>query len=81
MGAYYQAGQTCISVQRIFVHEDIASEFQKRLITAIEQMSVGDPRSEDTDIGGIIDQKNADRIQSWIDEAMSGGAICLTGNT
>lgn len=80
LGAYYQAGQTCISVQRIYVHEDIADEFKTRFVEAIKEVKVGDPREEDTYIGGIIDQKNRDRLQEWIDEALAGWANCLIGN-
>lgn len=78
MGAYYQAGQTCISVQRIFVHSEVAEEFQKRLLKAMESVIVGDPRDEKTYIGSIIDTKNADRISTWINEAIADGAICLS---
>jgi len=52
------------------VHEDVVDEFKTRFIKAIKDVKVGDPRDEDTYIGGIIDQKNRDRLQSWIDEAI-----------
>lgn len=80
IGAFYQCGQSCISVQRIFCHEAVYDECKKRLIKATEALVVGDPLHEDTFMGPIIDQKNADRIMEWIGEAVSKGATILTGH-
>jgi len=81
IGAFYQAGQSCVSVQRIFVHEDIADTFKQQFVAAINVMKVGDPMDEETDIGGIIDEKNTLRLKTWIDNAVESGAKCLIGNT
>lgn len=74
IGAFFQAGQVCISVQRIYVHEDIFDTFKEKLLQAVKQLHVGDPRDEQVDMGGMIDQKNADRISDWIQEALDSGA-------
>ncbi len=78
--AYYQAGQSCISVQRIFVHTDIYDEFKDKLVEKISKLKVWDPRKEDTDIWWIIDIKNRDRLQDWIDEALESWANCPIWN-
>lgn len=80
IGAYYQAGQTCISVQRIFIHEGVYDEFKKKFLAKLKTIKVGDPRLEETDIGGIIDQKNRDRLQDWIDDAIAKWAKLLAWN-
>ena len=75
--AFGYAGQACISVQRIYLHEKIAAEATKILIAAAEKLVVGDPLNEKTDVGPLIDLAAADRVQRWIAE--SGGEI-LCGN-
>lgn len=80
MWAYYQAGQTCISVQRIFVHSSIYDEFKAKFIKAIEEFKPWDPRLEETKMGSIIDQKNRDRLWEWINEAIEKWAKLLTWN-
>ena len=79
-GAFYQCGQSCISVQRIYVHEDIYNEVKKRFVEAAQKLTVGDPLKEATSMGPVIDQKNSDRISEWIQEAEEQGATVLTGN-
>jgi acyl-CoA reductase-like NAD-dependent aldehyde dehydrogenase len=79
MGAFYQAGQSCISVQRIYCHGDVYDEFKKRFTEAVSRLKVGDPAKEETDIGPLIDAANRDRILEWVDEAVSKGAVLLTG--
>ncbi|MBS0215836.1 MAG: aldehyde dehydrogenase family protein [Proteobacteria bacterium] len=78
-GAYYQSGQSCISVQRIFVHKDIAKPLRKKLTEAVKGLKMGDPRDERTFIGPVIDDGAADRIESWIADAMKRGAKKLAG--
>jgi len=78
-GAFYQAGQSCISVQRIFVHESIYEEYVDAFVKNTEELKTGDPLNEETDIGPVIDTPAADRIMGWIDEAVNDGAKMLTG--
>ncbi len=80
-GAFYQSGQSCISVQRILVHESLASAFEEKFITAARNLKSGDPADEDTFIGPMISEKEAERLESWIDEALSTGASTLCGGT
>ncbi len=79
MGAFGYAGQVCIKVQRIFVHESLFHEYQERFVDAAARIGVGDPRKEDTVVGPVIDDQAADRIESWIREAVQEGASLLTG--
>ncbi|MGQ0792692.1 MAG: aldehyde dehydrogenase family protein [Deltaproteobacteria bacterium] len=78
-GAFYQAGQSCISVQRIFVHDRAWDEFLDKFISAAKAMKLADPMLEDTDIGPVIDDASAERIMRWIDEALGAGASLLCG--
>jgi len=79
-GAFYQCGQSCISIQHIYCHEDVYDEFKKRFITAVKELKTGDPADEKTTLGPLIDAKNADRIEEWVSEALKKGASVLTGN-
>lgn len=78
-GAYYQSGQSCISVQRIYVHADIHDKLRKKLKAAVARLRMGDPRDEKTFIGPMIDEAAARRIESWIATARKGGAKRLAG--
>ncbi|ADU96461.1 aldehyde dehydrogenase family protein [Thermovibrio ammonificans] len=78
-GGYALAGQVCISVQRVFVHESLFEEFTKELCSFSKSLKVGDPRLEETDVGPVIDRNAADRIMEWIEEARSMGAQVLCG--
>ncbi|MFG0317991.1 MAG: aldehyde dehydrogenase family protein [Planctomycetota bacterium JB042] len=80
-GAFAYAGQVCISVQRVFVHEAVADEFTERFVDATEKLVVGDPLDEKTDVGPLIDDENAARVESWIEEARARGARVLTGGS
>ncbi len=77
--AYSHAGQSCISIQRIILHEAIAEKFTERLVKNVESLVVGDPMSEDTDVGPLITPGDRDRVKEWIDEAASAGAEVLAG--
>lgn len=79
VGAFYQSGQSCISVQRIFAHRDIYDQLRDRLVTKAMALAVGDPKEEATFIGPMIDGESAQRIQQWIDEAVDAGATLLCG--
>jgi len=77
--AFSHAGQSCISIQRILVHEDIADAFVERLVANAEALRVGDPLDPETDVGPLISAGDRDRVKQWIDEAVSAGAELLTG--
>jgi acyl-CoA reductase-like NAD-dependent aldehyde dehydrogenase len=77
--AFSHAGQSCISVQRVLVHESLADEFTKRFVANVESLVTGDPMDENTDVGPLISHDDRDRVKSWIDEAASRGGEILTG--
>ena len=79
--AFAHAGQVCISIQRILVHESIAEPFTDRLVANTERLVVGDPLDPATDVGPLITPADRDRVKSWIDEAVAAGADLLTGGT
>ncbi|NQZ60035.1 MAG: aldehyde dehydrogenase family protein [Lentisphaeraceae bacterium] len=79
IGAFYQSGQSCIGVQRIFIHEKIYDQFKAKLVTATKKLISGDPSDEKTFIGPLISTKEADRVQMWLDEAIAAGAKVLCG--
>ncbi|WP_245156890.1 aldehyde dehydrogenase family protein [Lysobacter arenosi] len=78
-GAYYQSGQSCISVQRIYAHAAIYDKLRKKLKAAVAKLPMGDPRDEKTFIGPMIDEAAAKRVDSWIEAARKGGAKRLAG--
>ncbi len=78
-GAFCFSGQTCISVQRIFVETDVHAEFRRLLVENIKILVVGDPADENTDIGPLIDEKSAIRIEEWLKEAVGRGAKLWSG--
>ncbi len=77
--AFSHAGQSCISIQRILVHESIADRFTQRLVSNVESLTVGDPLDRNTDVGPLITPDDRDRVKAWVDEAVSGGAELLAG--
>jgi acyl-CoA reductase-like NAD-dependent aldehyde dehydrogenase len=78
-GGYAYAGQTCVSVQRIFVHRDVEERFVSRLVDGVRKLKMGDPLDESTDVGPMINEDAARRAASWIDEAARAGAKIATG--
>lgn len=78
-GAYYQSGQSCIGVQRIYAHRNVHDALRRKLKKAIAGLRSGDPRDENTFVGPVIDSDAADRIESWIAAARKGGAKVLAG--
>jgi acyl-CoA reductase-like NAD-dependent aldehyde dehydrogenase len=78
-GAFYQSGQSCVSVQRILVQESVYDEFVDKLVASAQKLPMGDPKKEDTFIGPIISEKEARRIKGWVDQALEGGARLLCG--
>jgi acyl-CoA reductase-like NAD-dependent aldehyde dehydrogenase len=78
-GGFYQSGQSCISVQRIVVHESLYERLREQLVTAVKALKSGDPKSEDTFIGPIIDESEATRIERWVHSARAAGGRVLCG--
>ena len=78
-GAFYQSGQSCIGVQRILIHESIYETLRDRLVAKAKTLIAGDPKNEDTFIGPMIDEKEARRLESWIEAAVATGATLLCG--
>lgn len=78
-GGYYHAGQVCVSTQRIFVHREIVDAFSERLVARVEALRTGDPVLKDTEVGPLIQPREADRVAAWIEEAVKGGAKLATG--
>lgn len=78
-GAYYQSGQSCISVQRILVHDSIYADFKARYVERVSSLVHGDPLDESTFIGPMIAESEAVRLEAWIKEAVEGGARLLCG--
>ena len=78
-GGFYHAGQVCVSVQRVFVHEDIFDDIADALKNEAEKLNVGDPANKNTEVGPLINHGEADRVATWVDEAIAGGAIKITG--
>ncbi|MFT3896476.1 MAG: aldehyde dehydrogenase family protein [Thermomonas sp.] len=76
-GAYYQSGQSCISVQRIYAHAAVYDKLRRKLKAAVEKLRMGDPRDEKTFIGPMIDEAAAQRVDAWMDAATKGGAKSL----
>jgi acyl-CoA reductase-like NAD-dependent aldehyde dehydrogenase len=79
VAGYSHAGQSCISTQRVYVHRSIAAEFADALAERVASLVVGDPLSEDTDVSALISPGERDRVTSWIDEAVAGGAKVAVG--
>jgi acyl-CoA reductase-like NAD-dependent aldehyde dehydrogenase len=78
-GGFYHAGQVCVSVQRVFAHESIASTLAERLATAAKQLKIGDPTQAETDIGPLIRHAEVKRVHQWVSEAIDSGAERLAG--
>src|SRR3954453_755215 len=78
-GGYYHAGQVCVSTQRIFVHADIEAEFLERFTTQVAALRVGDPCLLETEVGPLIQPREADRVASWVEEAVAGGGRAVVG--
>jgi glyceraldehyde-3-phosphate dehydrogenase (NADP+) len=79
VGAFSYAGQVCISVQRMFVHEDVWDAFMGRFVEGARALKLGDPLDPQTDIGPMVDGNAASRTQRWVDEALAAGGKALLG--
>jgi acyl-CoA reductase-like NAD-dependent aldehyde dehydrogenase len=80
-GGFVYSGQTCISVQRVFVHDGVYEEFLGGLLPRVSKLATGDPLDEATDVGPLIDDSASDRVAEWVDEALAGGAEALAGGS
>ena len=80
-GGYLYAGQSCIAVQRILVHERAYDEFLARFVARVERLKVGDPMDPATEVGPMISEEAARRAESWIQAALAAGAVARTGGT
>ncbi|HEY9790795.1 MAG TPA: aldehyde dehydrogenase family protein, partial [Candidatus Obscuribacterales bacterium] len=78
-GGYSNAGQTCISVQRVYVQEKVYDKFLTLFVDLVNNLKTGDPSVESTDVGPLIDKGAADKTVEWVEEATKGGARLLTG--
>lgn len=76
---FANAGQVCISVQRVFVHEDLYDQVRDAMVATAGRLVVGDPRQPDTDVGPMISEREAVRAEQWVNEAVAAGARLLTG--
>ena len=79
--AFSFAGQSCISVQRVYVQRAAYDELVSRFVPKVEALVVGDPADETTDVGPLIDRDSRERVLRWIEEARAAGADVLTGGT
>lgn len=73
------AGQSCISVQNVYVHESVYDAFVERLVQGVQALRLGDPLDLQTDVGTLIDEAAARRVETWVSEAVAAGARALTG--
>lgn len=80
-GGFSYAGQTCISVQRVLVHESVVEPFTRSLVERVRSLKAGDPLEEDTVVGPLINQPSACRVEEWIGEAVAQGGRVLLGGT
>ena len=78
-GGFYHAGQVCVSVQRVYVHQSIGDEFCRRLVDVVSKLKVGDPAQESTEVGPLIRPGEVKRVGEWVQEAAARGAKVLTG--
>lgn len=76
---FKHAGQSCISTQRLIVHQDVVEDFAKLLVDEVASLVVGDPLDEDTDVSQLIDEGERDRVKDWVDDALEDGARALIG--
>lgn len=79
IGAFYQSGQSCISVQRVAAHREVYGSLVEKLVKRARRLKVGDPLEEDTFLGPLISLEDAERVESWINEAVAAGAKLLCG--
>ncbi|MDQ3346656.1 MAG: aldehyde dehydrogenase family protein [Acidobacteriota bacterium] len=79
IGGFALAGQSCIAVQRVFVHDSIFDELSAEIVRRVESLRVGDPMDPETDVGPMIEESEVERIDAWVQEAVARGGRVLTG--
>ncbi|TNC84432.1 MAG: aldehyde dehydrogenase [Thalassolituus sp.] len=79
IGAFYQSGQSCIGVQRLYVHSDVYDTFKEKLLAKTKALKSGDPKDPETFIGPMISESEAERLHGWIKDAQDRGATLLCG--
>ena len=80
-GGFSYAGQSCISVQRVYIHAEVYESFVDQFVRRVKALKVGDPIDESTDVGPLIDRGAAERVENWVVEAQKDGAKVLTGGS
>jgi acyl-CoA reductase-like NAD-dependent aldehyde dehydrogenase len=78
-GGFYHAGQVCVSVQKVFVHEDDCDAISSALVELADKLIVGDPASDQTEVGPLIKPEEVDRVQNWVNDALEKGGQLLCG--
>ena len=78
-GGYVNAGQTCISVQRVYIHESVYDKFVPMFVDMVKALKTGDPMDDTTDVGPLIDKGSAEKTVEWVEAAVKAGAKVLTG--
>ena len=78
-GAFYHAGQVCVSVQRVFAHESICKKLAKEIASGAKKLKVGDPMDASTEVGPLILPREVDRVEEWVNEAVEAGGELLCG--
>src|SRR5690606_28380850 len=81
VGAFYQSGQSCISVQRILAHESVYDELRDELVRRTQALVVGNPLDDATFVGPMISEAEASRLQGWLESAVANGARVLCGGS
>jgi acyl-CoA reductase-like NAD-dependent aldehyde dehydrogenase len=81
VGAFTYSGQVCISVQRVFVHQDVWDEFMALFVDRASKLRLGDPMDPETDLGPMVDEAAAQRTQRWVEEAVAMGGKVILGGT
>ena len=80
-GGFYHAGQVCVSVQKVFAHQDLARPFAEKLAAEASKLKVGDPLDPQTDVGPMIAESEVVRVNEWVEEAVRSGAELVTGGS
>lgn len=78
-GGFYHAGQVCVSVQRVYVNQEISERFIEEFAAATNKLITGNPLDQKTDVGPLITPKEVDRVEEWVNEAIEKGAQLITG--
>ncbi|MFD2471541.1 aldehyde dehydrogenase family protein [Amycolatopsis silviterrae] len=80
-GGFYASGQACISVQRVLAVSSVAAEFTGKVLARLGEVTIGDPRSPDTRVSALIDERSTARVAEWVDKAIAAGAKLLAGGS